>query len=70
MTSQHDKAKRWRPWQFSLAVLFLVVTIAALFSAIWLHKPSRITWPIYDPEIEAPEEDTERYERFKEQLVP
>jgi len=49
MTSQHDKAKWWRPWQISLALLFLVVTISALFSAIWLREPHGRNWPIYDP---------------------
>lgn len=35
MTSQHDKAKRWRPWQFSLRTLLLIMFGIACFLGGW-----------------------------------
>jgi hypothetical protein len=35
MTTQHDKAKRWRPWQFSLAALLLLTALVAIAFGWW-----------------------------------
>jgi len=34
MTSQHDKAKRWRP-RFSVRTLVIVVTLVCCYAACW-----------------------------------
>jgi hypothetical protein len=34
MTSQHDKAKRWRP-KFSVRTLVIVVTLVCCYAACW-----------------------------------
>lgn len=34
MTSQHNKPKRWRPWQFSLAALLVCMTATAIL-LVW-----------------------------------
>ena len=35
MTTQRDKAKRWRPWQFSLWTLIILTLVVAAFFAGW-----------------------------------
>jgi hypothetical protein len=35
MTTQHDKAKRWRPWQFSIRTLLLLMLCAGCFLGGW-----------------------------------
>ncbi len=35
MTSQHDKAKRWRPWQFGLRTLLLITLCVGCFLGGW-----------------------------------
>ena len=35
MTTQHDKAKRWRP-RFSIRTLVILVTLACVVLALWL----------------------------------
>jgi hypothetical protein len=35
MTTQHDKAKRWRPWRFSIRTLLLLMFGASCFFAGW-----------------------------------
>ena len=33
MTTQHDKPKRWRPWQFSLRTLLIIMIFASGYFA-------------------------------------
>lgn len=39
MDSETDKAKA-KPWQFSLRALFVVMTLAALWAAVWRRNPN------------------------------
>ena len=41
MTTQHDKAKRWRLWQFSLRMLLLLMLVVAVFVALFSPHPFR-----------------------------
>ena len=41
MTTQHDKAKRWRPWRFSVRTLAIVVTLVCVVLALWLATNDR-----------------------------
>ena len=34
MTTQHDKAKRWRPWQFSLSVLLVASAMIPILAGV------------------------------------
>ena len=36
MTTQHDKAKRWRPWRFGLSTLLLLTALVAVAAGWWL----------------------------------
>ena len=38
MTTQHDKAKRWRPWQFSLRALLLLMLVVASYLSGWMSN--------------------------------
>ena len=38
MTTQHDKAKRWRPWQFSLRTLLWIFVVVASFCVGWMSN--------------------------------
>jgi len=38
MTSQHDKPKRWRPWQFSVSTLLLLTALVAVAVGWWLDR--------------------------------
>ena len=38
MTSQHDKAQRWRPRQFSLSTLLLLITLVAVAVGWWADR--------------------------------
>ena len=38
MTSQHDKAKRWRPWQFSLRTLMFLIIVVATYLSGWMSN--------------------------------
>ena len=35
MTTQHDKAKRWRPWRFGLRTLLLLMLVVGCYFAGW-----------------------------------
>ncbi|MBP89597.1 MAG: hypothetical protein CMJ64_23285 [Planctomycetaceae bacterium] len=53
MTSQHDDAK---PWQFSLCVLMVIVTLSAIVAALW-PTPIRSRQADWEPPLDAVPED-------------
>ena len=38
MTTLHDKPKRWRPWQFSLRTLLLLMLVVASYLGGWMSN--------------------------------
>ena len=38
MTTQHDKPKRWRPWQFGLRTLLLLMLVVASYLGGWMSN--------------------------------
>ena len=38
MTTQHDKAKRWMPWQFSLRALLMLMLVVASYLGGWMSN--------------------------------
>lgn len=38
MTSQHNKAKRWRPWQFSIRALLLLTLVVGSYLGGWMSN--------------------------------
>ena len=38
MTTHHDKAKRWRPWQFSLRALLLLMLVVVSYLGGWMSN--------------------------------
>ena len=38
MTAQHDKAKRWRPWRFSLRALLVLMLVVASYLGGWMSN--------------------------------
>ena len=52
MPTQHDNAKRWRPWQFSLRTMLMLMFGAGCFLGGWTaHEWQR------QRELEQPESD-------------
>jgi hypothetical protein len=38
MTTQHDKAKPWRPWQFSIRTLLLLMLVVGSYLGGWMSN--------------------------------
>ena len=68
MTTQHDKAKRWRPWQFSLRTLLVLMLVVASYLGGWMSnewKQARDLRRAEEMEVEV----TQEMEAMMEQMM-
>ena len=68
MTTQHDKAKRWRPWQFSLRTLLFLTALTVVCVAWWIdHRRLAVRLERADFELSKSRVEAER-ERAREEM--